>query len=382
MKEVLMGDHAVARGVQLARAEVIAAYPITPQTLIVEELSEICGRGDLNARFIKVESEHSALACCMGAAMTGARTFTATASHGLLLMHEIMHWSAGARLPIVMADVNRAIAPPWNLWCEQTDSLAQRDTSWLHIYCENNQEVLDTAIQSFKIAESINIPVMYVLDAFILSHTAEIVDIPDQKDVDDFLPPYKPKFKLDPNDPHAFGSITGPAEFQRLKRFRHEDMVNAISLIKEIDADYERRFGRSYGVVSPYRCEDAELILVTSGTVSGTARAAIDALRAEGLAVGALKIRLFRPFPADDVAAAIGNCPKVAVIDRNLSVGAGGIFAQELKAAMYGREQRPAVLGFVGGLGGGDFTPASIAALAKRALETAPSDAPVIWEEL
>lgn len=382
MKEVLMGDHAVARGVQLARAEVIAAYPITPQTLIVEELSEICGRGDLNARFIKVESEHSALACCMGAAMTGARTFTATASHGLLLMHEIMHWSAGARLPIVMADVNRAIAPPWNLWCEQTDSLAQRDTSWLHIYCENNQEVLDTAIQSFKIAESINIPVMYVLDAFILSHTAEIVDIPDQKDVDDFLPPYKPKFKLDPNEPHAFGSITGPAEFQRLKRFRHEDMVNAITLIKEIDADYERRFGRSYGVVSPYRCEDAELILVTSGTVSGTARAAIDALRAEGLAVGALKIRLFRPFPSNDVAAAIGNCPKVAVIDRNLSVGAGGIFAQELKAAMYGREQRPAVLGFVGGLGGGDFTPASIAALAKRALETAPSDAPVIWEEL
>jgi pyruvate/2-oxoacid:ferredoxin oxidoreductase alpha subunit len=382
MKEVLMGDHAVARGVQLARAEVIAAYPITPQTLIVEELSEICGRGDLNAKFIKVESEHSAMACCMGASMAGARTFTATSSHGLLLMHEILHWSAGARLPIVMANVNRAIAPPWNLWCEQTDSLAQRDTSWLHFYCENNQEVLDTAIQSFKIAESINLPVMYVLDAFILSHTAEIVDIPDQSDVDAFLPPFKPRLKLDTDDPHAFGSITGPADYQKLKKFRHEDMVNSISLIKEIDADYQKRFGRGYGVVNPYRCDDAELILVTSGTVSGTTRVAIDSLRDAGIAAGVLKVRLFRPFPTDDIAAAIGACPKVAVIDRNLSVGASGIFAQEIKAALYNRELRPTVLGIVGGLGGGDFTPAAIEKIARRALERTDAGDPVVWEEL
>jgi pyruvate/2-oxoacid:ferredoxin oxidoreductase alpha subunit len=293
-----------------------------------------------------------------------------------------MHWSAGARLPIVMANVNRAIAPPWNLWAEQTDSLAQRDTSWLHFYCEDNQEVLDTAIQAFKIAEAINLPVMYVLDAFILSHTAEIVDIPDQKDVDEFLPPFIPRLKLDPDDPHAFGSITEPAEYQKLKQHRHEDMVASIGLIKEIDAEYRERFGRGYGTVLPYRCEDAELILVTSGTVSGTARVAIDELRAAGVAAGALKIRLFRPFPGDDVAAAIGDCPKVAVIDRNLSVGASGIFAQELKAALYGRDLRPTVLGFVGGLGGGDFTPAAIGKIARRALECPDTGQPVLWEEL
>lgn len=382
MKQVLMGNHAVARGVKLARAEVISAYPITPQTLIVEELSEICARGDLNARFIKVESEHSALACCMGAAMAGARTFTATASQGLLLMHEIMHWSAGARVPIVMANVNRAIAPPWNLWTDQTDSLAQRDTSWLQFYCENNQEVLDTVIQAFKVAERISLPVMLVLDAFILSHTSEVVDVPDQEAVDRFLPPFKPKYLLDPDDPHAFGSITGPEDFQKLKQLRHEDMLGAIEIIKKADEEYFVLFGRRYGVVDPYRCDDAELILVTSGTLSGTARIAIDSLRDAGIAAGALKMRLFRPFPSDDLAAAVGRCPKIAVIDRNLSVGASGIFAQEIKAALYDREQRPAVLGFVGGFGGGDFTPAAIKKIARRAMAIEKPDSPTVWEEL
>jgi pyruvate/2-oxoacid:ferredoxin oxidoreductase alpha subunit len=382
MKQVMMGNHAVAHAVKLARVEVIAAYPITPQTLIVEELSEICARGDLKARYIKVESEHSALACCMGASMAGARTFTASASQGLLLMHEIMHWSAGARTPIVMANVNRAIAPPWNLWCEQTDSLAQRDTSWLQFYCENNQEVVDTTIQAFRIAEEISLPVMLVLDAFILSHTAEVVDLPDQKHVDRFLPPFKPRYLLDTDDPHAFGSITGPEDFQKLKQSRHEDMVGAIDVIKKSDEEYFKLFGRRYGVVDPYRCDDAELILATSGTLSGTARIAIDRLRDAGIAVGALKIRVFRPFPGDDIAAAIGGCPKVAVIDRNLSVGASGIFAQELKAALYDREVRPKVFGIVGGLGGGDFTPASIEKIVRRALSLEQSDSPVIWEEI
>jgi len=382
MKQVLMGDHAVARAAQLARVEVIAAYPITPQTLIVEELSEICARGDLNARFIKVESEHSALACCMGASMTGARTFTATSSHGLLLMHEILHWAAGARLPIVMANVNRAIAPPWNLWCEQTDSLAQRDTSWLQFYCENNQEVLDTVLQSYKLAEQISLPVMLVLDAFILSHTTEVVDVPDQKDVDAFLPPFVPKLKLDPNDPHAFGSVTGPAEYQKLKRIRHDDMVGSMETIKNVDEEYRKQFGRGYGVIDAYCCEDAEIIIVSSGTTSGTARLAAAALRNAGIAAGALKIRLFRPFPADDIAAAIGDARKVVVVDRNLSVGASGIFAQELRAALYGRSAAPAVYGIVGGLGGGDLTPATLENIARRALERTDTPSSVIWEEL
>ncbi len=377
-----MGDHAVARAARLARVEVIAAYPITPQTLIVEELSEICARGDLNARFIKVESEHSALACCMGASMAGARTFTATSSHGLLLMHEILHWAAGARLPIVMVNVNRAIAPPWNLWCEQTDSLAQRDTSWLQFYCENNQEVLDTLLQSYKIAEQIGLPVMLVLDAFILSHTTEVVDIPDQRDVDAFLPPFVPKLKLDPTDPHAFGSVTGPAEYQKLKQIRHEDMVGSMETIKGVDEEYRKQFGRGYGVIDAYRCGDAEVIIVSSGTTSGTARLAADALRGAGIAAGALKIRLFRPFPADDVAAAIGDAKKVVVVDRNLSVGVSGIFAQELRAALYGRGATPSVYGIVGGLGGGDLTPATLESIARRALERPDAPSSVIWEEL
>ncbi len=382
MKQVLMGDHAVARAAQLARVEVIAAYPITPQTLIVEELSEICARGDLNARFIKVESEHSALACCMGASMTGARTFTATSSHGLLLMHEILHWAAGARLPIVMANVNRAIAPPWNLWCEQTDSLAQRDTSWLQFYCENNQEVLDTVLQSYKLAEQISLPVMLVLDAFILSHTTEVVDVPDQEEVDAFLPPFVPKLKLDPNDPHAFGSVTGPAEYQKLKRIRHDDMVGSMETIKNVDEEYRKQFGRGYGVIDAYRCEDAEIIIVSSGTTSGTARLAAAALRNAGIAAGALKIRLFRPFPADDIAAAIGDARKVVVVDRNLSVGASGIFAQELRAALYGRSAVPSIYGIVGGLGGGDLTPVTLENIARRALERTDAPSSVIWEEL
>ena len=382
MEKVIMGNHAVSYGVQLSRVQVIAAYPITPQTQVVEMLSELCADGRLKATFIKVESEHSALACCMGAAMSGARTFTATSSQGLLLMHEILHWSAGARVPIVMANVNRAIAPPWNLWSDQTDSLAQRDTSWLQFYCENNQEVLDTVLQAFKVAEQISLPVMLVLDAFTLSHTSEVVDVPHQEAVDRFLPPFNPKYLLDPDDPHAFGSITGAEDYQKLKQLRHEDMLQSIEIIKKVDEEYFELFGRRYGVVNPYRCEDTELILVTSGTLSGTARIAIDSLRAAGVAAGALKMRLFRPFPADDLAAAIGRCPKIAVIDRNLSVGASGIFAQEIKAALYDRDLRPAVLGFVGGFGGGDFTPAAIEKIARRALAIKKSDSPTIWEEL
>ncbi|HOO55917.1 MAG TPA: pyruvate ferredoxin oxidoreductase [bacterium] len=382
MKEVLMGDFAVARAVQLARVEVISAYPITPQTLIVEELSEICGRGDLDAKFIKVESEHSALACCMGASMAGARTFTATASQGLLLMHEIMHWSAGARTPIVMANVNRAIAPPWNLWSDQTDSLAQRDTSWLQFYCENNQEVLDTVIQSFKIAEHLLLPTMLVLDAFILSHTSEVVDVPDQELVDRFLPPFRPDIKLDTSDPRAFGSITGAEDYQKLKQMRHEDMIGSIDYIKNIDNEYEELFGRNYGVVEPYKCDDAEIILVTSGTLSGTSRNAIDMLRDSGIAAGSLKIRLFRPFPIEDIIAATGDCKKIISIDRNMSVGVGGIFTQEIKAGLYGHEYSPEIYEVIGGLGGGDFTPENTAGIIRRGLEGKLDSSKINWEEL
>jgi pyruvate/2-oxoacid:ferredoxin oxidoreductase alpha subunit len=382
MKQLLMGDHAVSRAVGLARVDFIAAYPITPQTLIVEELSEMAARGDIHTRFVKVESEHTALAACMGASMTGVRTFTATASQGLLLMHEILHWAAGARTPIVMVNVNRAIAPPWNLWSEQTDSLAQRDTGWLQFYCENNQDVLDTTLQAFKIAERTLVPAMLVLDAFILSHTTEPVDVPEQAEADAFLPPYSPRHILDTDAPRAFGSITGADDYFELKRLRHESMRDVLAIAAEVDADFETRFGRGHGLIKPYRCEDAELVIVTSGTTSSTARAAVDALRDQGRAVGMINVRLFRPFPGELLARAIGSAPKVAVIDRNLCVGLGGIFAQELRADLYGRDVRPEVFGFVTGLGGGDITPASVSAMAGHALaNTPPADnAPIWWK--
>jgi pyruvate/2-oxoacid:ferredoxin oxidoreductase alpha subunit len=382
MKEVLMGNHAVARAVSLAAVDVVAAYPITPQTLIVEELSDLCARGDCGAKFIKVESEHSALSCCMGASATGARTFTATASHGLLLMHEILHWSSGARLPIVMVNVNRAIAPPWNLWVDQTDSLSQRDTGWIQFYCENNQEVLDTIFHAYRVAEAVSIPTMLVMDAFILSHTSEVVDVPEFDQVARFLPPYAPDVKLDPDDPRAFGSITGPVEYQQLRRAQHEALQSAAAAAIEADEAFNDIFGRRYGLVDPYRCDDAEIILVTSGTTAGTARLAIDTLRDKGVAAGALKIRLFRPFPREAVARAIGDTPRVAVLDRNLSVGTGGVFAQELKAALYSLDKRPNVMGLVGGLGGGDFTPEIIETIIQKALTRPKSNETVIWENV
>lgn len=382
MKELLMGNHAVSRAVALARVQFIAAYPITPQTLVVEELSEMIARGEFAPKFVKVESEHTALAACMGASMAGARTFTATASQGLLLMHEILHWAAGARTPIVIANVNRAIAPPWNLWSEQTDSLSQRDTGWCQFYCSSNQDVLDTALQAFRIAEQTLVPCMLVLDAFILSHTTEGVDVPEQDKVDAFLPPFQPRALLDPDNPAAFGSITGPEDYFILKQMRHDAMQSVLTVAEQTENEFEKLFGRRHGLIASYRCEDAELVLVTSGTTSSTARLAVNALRKQGVAAGMINVRLFRPFPGELLKNAIGGAAKVAVIDRNLCVGLGGIFAQELRAALYGTDTQPRIYGFVTGLGGGDITPEAIESMARHALENgAPAnDAPIWWK--
>ncbi|MFH1538471.1 MAG: pyruvate ferredoxin oxidoreductase, partial [bacterium] len=283
--------------------------------------------------------------------------------------------------PIVMANVNRAIAPPWNLWSEQTDSLAQRDTGWIQFYCESNQDVFDTVLQAFRISERVLVPSMLVLDAFILSHTTEGVDVPEQSEVDAFLPPYRPEFSLDPENPGAFGGITDPAPYFELKRLQHEGMMSALRVAEEVDEEFGRRFGRRHGIVQPYRCDDAELVLVVSSTTCSTARIAVDMLRDAGHAVGALKIRLFRPFPAEAVYECISAAPKVAVVDRNLSIGTGGIFAQELRAALYGREPAPAVFGFVTGLGGGDITPEAVRDMALHALKNkSPEEGPIFWK--
>lgn len=357
MKKVLEGSHAVAEAARLAKVEVISAYPITPQTHIVERLSDFCADGSLNARFLRVESEHSALAALIGAASTGVRTFTATSSQGLALMHELLHWASGARLPIVMAEVNRALAPGWNIWTDQTDSLAQRDTGWVQLYCETGQEVLDTTLQAFWLAEAVNLPVMVVLDAFFLSHTYEPVDVPEQQDVDRFLPAYQPKFQLDPKNPCAFNQLAPPNIYMEMRRDIQQAMDDALTRCAEMEERFVDLFGRCYGAVEAVQCEDAEIVLVTSGTITSTSRQLLQDLRARGEPVGLFKIKLFRPFPADAIRRGLQNARKVAVIDRNCSFGAGGIFAQEVRAALCNQSAGPKVWSYIAGLGGRDVTP-------------------------
>lgn len=362
MKKVIVGNHAVSWGVSLARAEVIAAYPITPQTQIVEELSEMCADGRLAARFIKVESEHSAMAACIGASAAGVRAFTATSSQGLLLMHELLHWAGLGRLPVVMADINRAVAPGWNIWTDQNDTLAQRDTGWVQLYCENNQEVLDTTVQAFRLAETVNLPVMIVLDAFFLSHTSEPVDIPDPAEVDAFLPKREAALRLDTADPHAFGALTTPAVYMEMRMRQQEAFDRVHDVFESVDADWGRRFDRSYGAIETYRTDDADTVLVTSGTVTSTARHVVNERRARGEKVGLVKVKMFRPFPTRKLRDALAGIPRVAVLDRNISPGHGGIFAEELRSALYDVADwlRPRVDGYVIGLGGRDVTPAVI----------------------
>jgi pyruvate ferredoxin oxidoreductase alpha subunit len=382
MKTVIEGSHAVSYGVMLSRAEVISAYPITPQTHIVEKLSELCATGELKAKFLMVESEHSAMASCIGASAVGARAFTATSSQGLALMHELLHWASGARLPIVMANVNRTLAPPWNIWCDQTDSLSQRDTGWLQFYCESSQEAIDTVIQAYKISERVSLPSMVVLDAFYLSHTFEPVDIPDRERVDRFLPPYEPKYKLDPKDPKSIGSLTPPDLFTEIKYQMQRAMEEAKSVILQVDDEYLKVFGRRYGLVEAYRCEDAELVLITSGTASSTSREVIDRYRDEGKAIGMLKIRTFRPFPSEEIRRVLKGIPKVAVIDRNISYGMGGIFSEELRSAFCNEEVRPKVFSYIAGLGGRDITQETISDVIEHTLEQDRPEEEIFWPDL
>lgn len=382
MKTVIEGSHAVSYGVMLSRVQVISAYPITPQTHIVEKLAELCASGELQAKFLKVESEHSALASCIGASTVGARAFTATASQGLALMHELLHWAAGARLPIVMANVNRTLGAPWNIWSDQTDSLSQRDTGWLQFYCESSQEVVDTVIQAFKISERVSLPSMVVLDAFYLSHTYEPVDIPDRERTDRFLPSFEPKYKLDPKDPRAFSSLTPPDLLTEMRYQTQQAMEEAKKVILEVDEEYFNLFGRRYHLIEAYRCEDAEVVLVTSGTVSSTSREVIDQYRAEGKAIGMLKMRTFRPFPSEEIRRALGGVPKVAVIDRNISYGMGGIFAEELKSVFCNEEVRPTVFSYIAGLGGRDITEETISDVIEYTLEQDRPGEDILWPDL
>ena len=382
MKKVVEGSHAVSEAVRLARVQVISAYPITPQTHIVEALSDYCADGSLNARFICVESEHSAMAAVIGASSGGARTFTATSGQGLAYMHELLHWASGARLPIVMAEVNRALAPGWNIWADQTDSLSQRDTGWIQIYCEDGQEALDTTLMAFRLAEGVNLPVMVILDAFLLSHTFEPVDIPAAKDVDGFLPPFSPEIKLDTSNPYALGQMVGPAAYMEMRHNIQEAMICVPEVHNSIEDDFEHIFHRRYGAVEAIACEDADIVLAVSGSIAGTCRQLIEELRDTGIKAGMLKVRMFRPFPGDAVRQILQGVPKVAVVDRNCSLGAGGIFAQEIRSELCNLTRRPDVYSYIAGLGGRDVSPEVLEQICSQTLE---SDAPPhgsVWVDL
>jgi len=379
MRKVIMGNHALSYGALLGRAQVIAAYPITPQTQVVELLSEMCADGSLDAKFIKVESEHSAMAASIGASLAGARTFTATSAQGLALMHELLHWASGGRLPVVMGNINRAMAPGWSIWSDQNDSLSQRDTGWIQIYCSSNQEVLDTVLQAFKVSEKLHIPSMIILDAFTISHTYEVVDIPEQEKVDEFLPPYKPKVRLTPEDPHAFGGLTSPEHYFELRYKLQKDMEKAPALIEKTGKEYEKLFGRYLGLAEDHCCEDAELILVTSGTMGYTAKVAVDELRDEGIKAGNLRIKVFRPFPFETVRRILKRAQKVAVVDRNISYGHHGMFYQEVKSAIYGQNGDLPIFGFIAGLGGRDITPSTFKEIVRYALDKDRPEEEIVW---
>jgi pyruvate/2-oxoacid:ferredoxin oxidoreductase alpha subunit len=356
----LTGNHAAAYGARLSRPQVIAAYPITPQSPIYEKLSEWDGKKELGGRMMRVESEHSAMAACISASLTGVRTFTATASQGLVLMHELLHFASGMRAPVVMVNVNRALGSPWSFWSEQTDSLSQRDTGWLQFYVADNQEALDTVIQAYKIAEAISLPAMVVLEAFYISHFMEPVEVPDQNQVDAFLPPFEPPFKLDPNHPAGFCQTVTQNEYKKFRLNRQIAMENAVEVVDSVDKEYREQFGRGYGLFETYWLEDAETVLVTAGTIGSTARVTIDALRERGKKVGMVRIRLFRPFPRAELIEVLGHAQKIAVIDRNISLGQEGIFCEELKSVLYSRLRGIPIFGFVLGLGGTNVSPSHI----------------------
>ena len=363
MRKVMTGNYASAYGAKAARAEVIAAYPITPQTSIVEKLAEFVSSGEMNAKFISVESEHSAMAACISASIAGARTYTATSSHGLTLMHEVLMWASSARLPVVITNVSRAMAPPWSVWADHMDSVAQRDTGWLQFFCESNQEVLDTIIMAYKVGESRNVmlPAMIIEDAFILSHTSEPVEVPEQSLVDSFLPGYDPELKLEIGKPMGFGSLVKPDQYMEFRYKAMQAMESSRKRILEVEEEFSQVFGRSHGgLLDEYRCEDADVVVVVAGSAAGTVREVVDSMRDEGVAAGMARLRAFRPFPRDEVRDLAGRVNGIAVMDRSYTFGAAGAFYTEVCGSLYPMKDRPVIRDYIVGLGGRDITPGVI----------------------
>lgn len=370
---LLNGNHAVSWAARLARPQVVPVYPITPQTPILELITEFQARGEMDAQVLTPESEHSVLAACIPASLAGARVFTATASQGLLLMHEVLHYAAGARAPIVMANVNRTVASPWAFWPDQTDSLAQRDTGWIQFYSESPQESLDTVLQAFRIAEQVRLPAMVSHDAFYVSHSLEAVQVPAQATVDRYLPAYAPEERLDTALASSWGNVVTQEMYYRHRQAMEQAMAQALQVAQEADREWGELTGRSWGLLERYRCDEAEVVVVALGSMCGTAREAVDLLSAEGIAAGLLKLRLLRPLPRAALRVALAGVRNVLVLDRDHSPGLGGILHQEIRAALYGLQPAPRIHGVLAGVGGVNVPPRRIGELVRAVLRGAPA---------
>ena len=365
MKEFLEGSRAVAEIIKLCKPGVISAYPITPQTHIVEELAQMVADGELNAQFVNVESEHSAASVVLGAVATGVRAFTATSSQGLLYMAEVLFNISGLRLPLVMTCANRAISAPINIWNDMQDSISLRDSGWIQLYAENIQEAADLHLVGYRLSEdkSIMLPVMVCMDGFILTHGMETVDIPKQEEVDKFLPAYKPLYKLDPAQPLTMGMLADPDYYLETRFAIQETFKDVLKMIPKINEEFKNHFGRDYkdGLIEEYFTRDAEKVIVAMGSVCGTIKEVVDAQRAKGKKVGLLKIISYRPFPYTRVYDILKDVPRVAVLDKAVSPGAYAPLAIEVKAAFFGKKKSPKVVSsFVAGLGGRDITLESV----------------------
>jgi len=355
MKKIATGNKAIAEAVRQVKPDVVAAYPITPQTEIVETIADYVSSGQLASQYIPVESEHSAMAACIGASIAGGRTFTATSSQGLSYMHEMTNWAAGARLPIVMANVNRSLAPGWNIWAEHTDAMQERDTGWLQVFVSTVQEAYDTLFMAFRIAENseVLLPVMVNLDGFTLSHIMQPLDTIEPGD---FLPPIHLHDIIDPKNPVGYGALTGPADYFRFRWEIERSMRASVNVIKETQTDFAQRFGREYGLTEEYKCDDADVVVLSLGTLGKEAEVAIDILRNEGIKAGSMRLRWFRPFPELDLTG-----KEVVVIDRDYSFGFGGVVAHSVRSKNFVK-----VFSVIAGLGGQEVTYDDIAGFVRN----------------
>ncbi len=370
MLKQIEGSHAMAEAIARCRPEVICAYPITPQTHIVEGLGELVKEGKLvNCEYINVESEFAALSVAIGASAAGARAYTATASQGLLYMAEAVYNASGLGLPIVMTLGNRAIGAPINIWNDHSDAMSMRDAGWLQLFAETNQEAVDLHIQAFKLGEELSMPVMVCVDGFILTHAMERIDIPDQETVDGFLPPYDPMQVLDPRDPVSIGAMVGPEAFTEVRFLSHYRQTQALRLIPEIADEFKLTFGRnSGGLLRAYRAEDAETIVVAMGSICGTIKDTIDEMREEGIRIGLVTLVSFRPFPIDMLRKALTGAKDVVVIEKSIAVGMGGQLANNVDVALRNLPHGPRLHSAVAGLGGRPVTRPSLHRLFRQAV--------------